>query len=877
MRSRRRLFDRTPAEQAAKELAFHLEMKVEELVAGGWDPEAARAEAERRFGDRMRVGAECAAIDARRLRVDRLRSVVSQWLRDFRFGARVLGRKPGFALVAVAMLALGVGANAAIFSVVNAVLLSRLPYADAERLVSMWESHPQRTDHNLVTPGNLMDWRDRVTTMSGVEGWRNAFSVALTGAGAPTQVSASQVTPDLFSLLGVKPLAGRLFQADPSAAPNVALMAEGIWRRQFGGDPGVVGRSVTLDGSAIEVIGILPSGVAIPAPGIDFWIPVALTEQTRQQRSTHMYGVIGRLRPGVTVEQAGSELRSIAAGIAAEQPEPMEGWSAKVVSYHSDLVRSARPALLLLLGAVGLVLLIACANVSNLLFAQAVTREREVAVRSALGAGRAGLIRQFIAESLVLSLAGGSLALLIAWPAIGALVRLAPAGIPFIEGAHLSGRVFTFCLLVVLFTTLLFGTLPALRASRPRMERTLSEARSRGAGRRYAATRRMLVVVEVALSMLLVAGAGLLLRSMSKLRATDPGFRMDHLLAVTLYLPGTTYGAQEKQLAFFDALLERVRALPGVVSAAGTSEPPVVGYQMTFTVDVEDRPAAFAGDRDDYPLRAVSADWFATLELPVLQGRALNASDRADSRPVAVVNRAMAERLYAGENPIGRRLRTSENGPWLEIVGVVGNTRHDSLDQVDGPVVYIPYAQKRWLWMSWMTLMVRTSGEPMALVPQMEKEVWALDPQLPLQQVRTAEDLYAGSLASRRFTTTLLSIFAALALVLGMAGLYGVVSRGIAERRQELGIRLALGASPARVVGEVVADGLRPTLLGVGIGLVATALLRNAIAGMLYATGPLDPLALGGTAAGLIVFAVLACLIPAAHVTRVDPSSALRA
>jgi putative ABC transport system permease protein len=878
MKRRRGVFGRTAAEDAERELSFHVEMKVEELVAAGWDREEARREAERRFGDRAKVGAECAALDVRRRRLDRLRELGGSWVRDFRFGARVLKRRPGLAGVAVVTLALGVGANAAIFSVVNTVLLSRLPYAQPEQLVSVWESHPQRTDRGLVSAGNLMDWRDRVTTMSGLAAYRNQFSAALTGEGQPEEVSVSQVTPDLFDLLGVRPVAGRVFdrETDAAVAGSTVLLGDGIWRRRFGADPRIVGRTVTLDGNAVEIIGVLPAAVGIPAKGTDFWVPVGLTEASRQQRRSHVYAVIGRLRAGATVEQAQAEMRGIAAAIEAEQPEWMEGWTARVVRYRRDLVRDARGPLLLLFGAVALVLLIACANVSNLLFASAVAREREVAVRSALGAGRAGLIRQFLAESLVLSTAGGALALLIAWPAIRILVHLAPTGIPLIEDARLSGGVFGFCLFIVLSTTLLFGTLPALRASRPRVERALGESRSRGTGSRHAGTRRALVIGEVALSMLLIAGAGLLLRSLSKLRSTDPGFRADHLLAVSLYLPGTTYGDQARQLAFFNALLDRLRPLPGIESVAGTSEPPVVGYQMTFSLELEDRPAAFAGDRDDYPLRAVTSGYFEATGVPVLRGRSLSPSDRTDSRAVALINQAMADRVYPATDPIGRRIRTSDSGPWREIVGVIGDTRHDGLDRSEGPVVYIPYSQKQWTWMSWLTLLIRTSGEPLALVPEVERQVWALDPQLPLQRATTVEDLYSDDLASRRFTTTLLSIFAALALILGIVGLYGVVSWGVAERTNELGVRLALGAAPRRVVADVVGEGLRLALVGVGIGFIAAVLLRRTIAGLLYGTGALDPVALGGTAALLILCSAVACIVPATRAIRVDPATTLR-
>ena len=788
--------------------------------------------------------------------------------------------RPGFTIVAVATLGLGIGATAAIFSVVNAVLLRPLPYASPDRLVAVWETHPQRSTRSLVTPANYMDWRDRVTTIAELEAYRDDFSAALTGEGEPVEAAVAQVTPGLFGLLGVRPMLGRGFEslADSSAAGSdvrVVLMSHALWRTRFGGDSGVIGRVLTVDAQAVEVIGVLPPDVAVPSRETDFWAPMRLGETARQQRTTHMYAVVGRLREGASVEAAQAEMRSVSATIVAQHPDVMDGWSARVTSLHADIVRDARSPLLLLLGAVGFVLLIACTNVSNLLLVRGVGREREIAVRSALGAGRARLVRQLLAESLLLALAGGALALALAFPSVRLLVHFAPAGMPLIEDTRISLPVLGFAMLVTMATTIVFGSLPALRASRPRMERALGEIRARGQGRRHARVQGALVVAEVALSMLLVAGAGLLFRSMSRLREADPGFEMAGLLDVSLYLPMARYDTDVRQVAFFDALLGRLRNQPGIEAAAGTSEPPVVGFGMTFSIEVEGRPDAFDGTRSDHLLRAVTDDWFTTTGIPV-RGRGFTSTDRRDGARVAIINEAMARQVWPGEDAMGKRLRPSVQDGWFEIVGIAGDTRHFGLDRVEGPVIYIPWSQKPWTWLSWMSVMVRTNGEPMDALPAIQREVWTLDPDLPIQRAVPVTSLYADNLASRRFTTALLGIFAALALTLGIVGLYGVIAFSVAERSREIGVRLALGASPSRVIKAILTDGLVLALAGIGIGLVAAILMRATIRGLLFDTRPLEPLTLAAAALLLVAGASAATIVPALRAVRIQPASTLR-
>jgi predicted permease len=871
------VFEPAVPEGVDRELRFHMEQRIAELVSAGMTREEAEREARRRFGDVDAVGRELIALENRQRRRARWTARVLDFGRDLRGGVRLLGRRPWFSVVAVLTLALGIGANTAIYSVVNAVLLRPLPYTAPDRLALLWESEPTRSDRSLVRPAVFMDWRERSTSFTGLAAYRYDFGVALTGDGDPAEVQWSPVTVNLFPLLGVRPVLGRLFTEKEGEAgrSDVVLMSHATWQQRYGGDPGVLGRSVVLDGSAAVVVGVLPPDVRLPSRQTDFWSPLVLGAAARAQRSSHMYAVLGRLAPGVSLARAQTEMRGIAEALRREHDEA-DAWTVRLVGLRRDLVRNAREPLLLLFGAVGLVLLVACGNVSNLLLARGVGREREVAVRAALGAPRSSLVRQFLAESLVLAAAGGALALLLAWPSLRLLIRLAPDGIPLVGEARLDPGVLAFTMLVVLAATMFCGMVPALRTTRPRLERTLSESRSRGTAGRHVRVRRMLVVGEIALSLVLLAGAVLLVRSLARLRSADPGYDPANVLAVTISLPATRYGTTEAQLAFWRDVLTRVRALPGVVSAAGTSEPPVVGYAMTRSYRIPGRPEAFTATRDDYPYRAVTDGWFETLRAPVLEGRGIAAGDRRDGAGVVVVNEAMARLAWPDRDAVGQRIEFGQDGRSYDVVGVVGDTRHDGLETVEGPVVYAPYVQKDWGWLTWMTVMVRSVDDPLALAESVRRAVWAVDPALPIQRLSTLDMLYADSLAVRRFTTVLLGMFAGLAIVLGLVGLYGVMSWGVAEREREIGVRLALGAGRRRVVSSVLAEATGSALAGIAIGLLVATGLRGVVRGLLFELRPLDPITLLAAGSGLLVFCLLASLVPALRATRVEPASSLR-
>jgi predicted permease len=876
--NRRRVFDPAVPDGVERELRFHIDQLAGKLESEGLSREEAEREARRRFGDVTGLSDELVALETGQRKSARRVAAGRTFWRDMRHGMRLLARRPGFAVVAVLTLALGMGANAAIFSVVNAVLLRPLGFADPDRLVLVWESEPTRSDRSLVRPAVLMDWRERSISFSALEAYRSDFGLALTGDGDPAQVQWAPVTVGLFGMLGVRPVLGRLFEEGEDAAgrSNVVLMSYATWQSRYGGEADVLGRTVELDGTELEVVGVLPPDVNLPSRETDFWSPLPLGPAQRSERDAHMYAVVGRLASGVSAERAQVEMRGIAEALRREHSEE-DAWTVRLVGFRSDLVRDAQSPLLLLFGAVGLVLLVACANVSNLLLARGVGREREVAVRSAMGAGRASLVRQFLAESLVLSAAGGVAAVLLAWPSVRLLARLAPDGIPLIDEAGLDPMVLAFTMIVVLATTMLFGIVPAVRASRPRIEQVLSETRGRGAARRQARLRRGLVVAEVALSLVLLAGSGLLVRSLLRLRSVETGYDSSNILVAWINLPFSRYGGTEAQLSFWDELLTRVRALPGVVSAAGTTEPPVIGYQMTRAYTVEGRLDAFSGERDDYPYRAVTDGWFETTSLDIVRGRGVTANDRRDGRGVVVVNEAMARLAWPDGDAVGQRLGYGDAGRLYDVVGVAADARHNAPGEVEGPAVYAPIVQKDWNWLNWMTLMVRTSGDPLALAAPVRSTVWSIDPDLPIQRLSTLDGLYAETLSVRRFTATLLGLFAALAIVLALIGLYGVMAWNVAERSREYGIRIALGASKPRVVAGVVAEGAAVSAAGTGIGLLAAIALQGTIRGLLFELHPLDPMTLAAASAGLLSICLLATLVPALRATRVEPASMLRA
>ncbi len=860
------------------EIRFHLETRVDELMADGLGRDEAERRAAEEFGDVAAAKRALRRTSRRRERSTRRTEWLAELGRDVRFGWRKLAREPGFAAVAVLTLALGIGANTAIFSVVDAVLLRPLPYPDADRLVKIWETTPEGVTDNVVSSANYVDWREQATSFSvmGAHSWYSGMT--LTGVEDPVRLRVTRITPSALAALGVQAEVGRTFteaDGDPGA-PYVGLISHRLWAGRFGADPGVIGQTLTLDGIPVTVVGVMPASFGFPDPAVDVWAVLRFDAEDRANRRSHQWNVVARLADGVSMERAQAEMDAIADRIAVDHPEDMTGWGVNVVPLRRDLVGEARTLLLVLMGVVGVVLLLTCVNLANLLLARASAREREVAVRGALGAGRARVVRQLLVESLLIGVLGGGAALLVVSVGLDAMVALAPSDIPLLDGVRMDPVVAGFTLATTLLATLLFGLVPALRATAGAPAETLRG--SRGAGVAHGRLRAGLLVAEVALAVVLVVGAGLLLRSMARLNAVDPGLDPDNVLVMLVDLPSARYGTTEEHLAFYRPLLDRVRGLPGVVSAAGTTEPPMLGYSMTFSYAIQGRPAGTpSGREDDERLMAVTPGYFETLGIPVVEGRALNAGDREGTTPVVVISEALARKQWPDGDAVGSRIQFREGQPWLEVVGVVGDARVNGLDRPAPPAIYMPFQQKLWDWMTWLALMVRTDGDPLALAPAVRDQVLAMDHTVLPEAPHTLAEVFAESNARRRFATTLLGVFAALALILGAVGVYGVLAYAVSRQTRELGVRIALGAPRSAVARRVVGRGLALAGAGVAIGILAALALSRFLESLVYGVGVRDPVTFIGIPVILLVVAAAAAYFPARRATRVDPMEALRA
>jgi putative ABC transport system permease protein len=796
-------------------------------------------------------------------------------LPTLRHALRSLRRAPAFTLAAVATLALGIGANTAIFSVVHGVLLAPLPYPQSDRLVGVWGRHTIIGRETASLP-DFLDWRAQGRSFEALAAMTlTRFNV--TGAGEPEVVEGGLATADLLRVFGVVPSLGRGFRPDEErrAAPRVAMLGEGYWRRRFGAERDIVGQRMLLSGVPHTVIGIVPAHLRLEQP-VDIWTPL-VTDTTRPRRADFLT-VFGRLRAGVTVERAQQEMTTIMRRLEAQYPETNEGWGAEVVGLREQVIADIRPALLVFMGAVGLVLLVACANVANLMLARAVGRSREVIIRSALGASRTRLAGELLLESMLLALLGGAVGLLLALWGIEALRSLGPEAIPRVEEIGLDLRVLGFALVLSVATGLLFGLAPAWRlAGRDLRDGLAGGGRSVAGGAAINRTRAGLVLGEVALAFVLLAGASLLLRSFERLQQVDPGFDTDGVLTARVTLPRLAYPERERWLGFGQDLLARARTEPGVRAAALVSDAPLGDSPPYWSFEIQSGEAIPAGVVQDAALFTASAGYFETLRIPLVRGRLFGDTDRLGSPEVALISQTAADRFWRGRDPIGARITFGDPADpevrWLTVVGVVGDVLHKQLNGDPYPQVYVPFEQSP---VRSMVLAVRTSRDPLALVPTIRRTIAALDPNLPLADVRTLEDRKAISLARPRVNATVLGGFALAALVLAAVGIYGVVAYGVVQRTRELGIRMALGAGGSTLLRMVIRQGMAPVLGGMAVGILGALAGGRLLRGLLFGVGASDPATLALVTCFLVAVALAAMYLPARRASRSDPMVALR-
>jgi putative ABC transport system permease protein len=810
---------------------------------------------------------------------------MSSLVRDIRYSLRQLVRRPGFTTVVIATMALGIGTNAALFSVVRAVLLQPLPYAEPDRVLTLWMSWIN-WDKTWLSEPEILDYRDGASSLETVGAYTIGFA-NLTGDGQPERVVAGSISVEVFSALGPSPVLGRTFTAEEDApgADGVAVIGHGLWLRRFGGNPNVVGSTIYYDGEPRTVVGVMPPDFRLPedyrsSTPSELWIPLAIDETAPGGRGSHYLFGVARLRPGFTVAQAQADLERITAGWVEEGLIPEEAnFRPLLLTAAEDVFGPIRPTLLLLLGAVGMVLLIACANVANLLIASSEARRREIAVRVAIGAGRQRIAGQLLTESIVLSILGGICGVIMATGATSVLVRIQPGNIPRLGEVGLDAAVLFFTLVLALLSGVVCGIGPSLYFSRFALTSGLREGGrtgTSGPGRR--AFRRSLIVAEVALSIVLVIGAGLMIRNVIALYGVDLGFRSEQVLTASISLPSAEYPEAEDVTRFFVELRDRVATLPGVTDVGATRLLPLTGTIGDWGILPEGRDPAEGSGQADW--QVVTPGYAEAMGMVLVRGRTVTETDRLDAPPVAMINETMAERYWPGEDALGKRfLIGAPNNPRFTVVGILRDVRHNQVVEETRAEMYVPHAQFELMSGTprrAMTLTIRTAGSPMALAGPLREQVRAIDPNIPVAEVRPLEDVVAQALGQPRFAMLLLISFALLALLLAAVGIYGVISHSVSEQRREIGIRMALGAASPRVLRMVLTEGLKLSLLGIGAGLVAAVLLTRLMATMVYEVGTLDPLTFFIVPALLISVAVAAAWVPGWRATRVDPIVAMR-
>ena len=802
-------------------------------------------------------------------------------MHDLRYGARLFWKDPGFTAIALATLALGIGATTAIFSVVDAVLLKPLPFVRPERLLSIWEiNRAAAPESTFVAPANFHAWQKGILALESMGAIQNVHVNLTGGPGGrvlPEEVRAQRVSAGLFPMLGVRPVLGRAFGPgeDLPGRGNYALLSDGLWRRRFGADGAIAGKAIRLGDQSYTVLGVLPSGFSVLHANVDIWTPLALNPDDAHASVLRYLEVVARLGPGVSIERARMELETLAARLEMDNPALNKGWRPEIVPLREELAGRFRPALLTLLAAVGFLLLMACANIANLLLARGAARRKEVAIRTALGAGRLRIAIQLLSESVLLALAGGVLGVALARFGVALLVRFGPADLPRLAEAAVDGRLLLFALAASAASGMLFGLAPAVQASGTNLNAALIESGRGGtAARAGRKMRSALVVFEIALAVLVLIGAGLLMRSFVRLRAANPGFRSEGLLTFRLPLSGGRNAESSRRTAFFQQVEERIAALPGVREVGAVNELPLRGLGPGSNFAVAGRPAPPPNERPTALLRTASPAYFRAMGVPLLAGREFRASDTLQAPPVVIVSQALARRFWPGQSPLGARLVVDNlRGRVAEIVGVVGDVKPENLEGDDWPTIYNPYAQEP---APTMTVTVRTGPPPLSLAAAVQREIHRLDPEQPLADLRAMDDVLGGAIAGPRFNAALLGIFASIAFALAAVGVYGVISYDVSRRTNEIGIRAALGARPGDVLKLILGQGARLAAYGIALGLAAAFALTRLMANLLYGIKPTDAWTFAAMSLLLGAVALAASYLPSRRAMALDPVAALR-
>lgn len=789
---------------------------------------------------------------------------------DMRYGLRALAKQPTFTVAAVLTLALGIGANTAMFSTINAILLRQLPYENPDRLVTVWQTNPQKgVDQTEVSAPTFAHWRDENNVFEQLAVY-DIDSLVLFGSGEPERLPSAQVSPNFFSLLGVRMVVGRTFTPDENqpGSSRVVILSHGLWQRRFNADPGVVGRTLTLTNAAYTVVGVLPPDFRF-IDKADLWSPLPSDDERQNCDSCHFFTVVGRLKQGVGPGQAQAEM-----AVLSSRLQQQEATGVKVIPLRDYLVADVRSSLLILLGAVVFVLLIACANVSNLLLARAAMRQKEFSVRTALGATRSRLARQLLTESVMLALLGGGLGLILAYWCMGAITAMLPEGMIRDEIA-LDAKVLGFTLVLSLLTGIAFGLIPAVKASKAEFNELLKDSmRGSTGGVRHARTRRLLIISEVALSVMLMVGAGLMIKSFLLLQKTSPGFNPDGVLTARVFLNSTNYPAPHQKAAFFQRVLQEVGTIPGVTSAGAVTSLPLGGSSMSFRFAVEGEPAPAPGEQRQAQYRAVSPNYFHTMGIPLNSGRDFAESDAADAPGVVIINETMARRLFPDGGALGKRLTITYGKPTpREVVGVVGDVKHLRLDEGPKPEMYVPYSQNPW---PFMTLVMRTTVPPSTIAQPVRERVWSVDKNQPVDKILTADQILYEAVAQPRLYALLLGVFAAVAFILSAVGIYGVTSYLVSQRTHEIGVRMSLGARPGDILKLVVRQGMTNVVIGIACGLILSLIVTRVLSNLLYGISATDPITFIEVPLLLALVALLACLLPARRATKIDPLIALR-